>query len=167
MPAQERTAPRELEKDLLVWSAPARPFKRRSRDFYITVIAMAAIVGLVLFFVDGFLPVILIVSLIFLFYVLSTVPPENIDYKITNRGIKIAGKRTDWQNMNRFWTTRRFDTELLVVETFSLPGRLEIVISPELKGEIEKTLTKYLVHEEIPASVLDRSANWIARRLPS
>ena len=75
----ERT-PHEPERKLLDWSAPARPFKRMNREFWVTIIAMAAIVGLILFFAEGFMPVILIVSIIFLVYVLTTVEPENISF---------------------------------------------------------------------------------------
>lgn len=178
MPAQEEGAfkeeeprpvvvQREAEKDLLVWSAPARPFKRRNRDFYITIIAIAAIFSLVLFLVEGFLPVVLIVSLVFLFYVLSTVEPEKVEYKITNKGIKFAGKRTDWPMMTRFWFTKRFDVHLLVIETLVFPGRLELVIEPELEPEINRVCSRYLVNEEVPPSQLDKAANWFAKRLPT
>ena len=163
---QAQAARREAEKDLVVWTAQARPFKRRDRKFYITLIATAGIVGLILFLVEGFMPVILIISLVFLYYVMSTVEPENIEYKITNKGIKIVGKRTDWEIMTRFWFTRRFDSQLLVVETVTLPGRLELVIDPELKQEIKKALSNYLTEEEAAPSFLDRTANWFSQRLP-
>lgn len=157
---------REAEKDLVSWTAPARPFKRRDREFYITIIAIAGIVGLVLFLIEGFMPVILIISLVFLFYVLSTVEPENISYKITNQGIKVAERRTDWTIMGRFWFSRRFNSELLVVETLGLPGRMELVINSADKEEIKKALTPYLPEEEAPPSYLDKAANWFAGRLP-
>lgn len=157
---------KEEEKDLFVWRAPARPFKRRNREFYITLIAIAAVVGLILFLVEGFLPVILIISLVFLFYVMSTVPPEEIEYKVTTRGIKIADKRTDWNVMGRFWFSRRFDNDLLVVETFVLPGRLEVVVKSEIKDELKKTLSEYLIHEEVPPSVMDKAANWFSKKMP-
>ena len=92
------TLQREPERDLVTWTAPARPFKRRDRQFYVTTFAIAGIVSLVLFLAEGAMPVILIISLVFLYYVLSTVEPESIEYKITNRGIKIAGRLTPWQN---------------------------------------------------------------------
>ena len=158
---------REPEKDLVSWTAPARPFKRRDREFYITILAIAGIVGLVLFLIEGFMPVILIVSLVFLFYVLSTVEPENIEYKITNKGIKVVDKRTDWALMNRFWFSRRFDSELLVVETLGLPGRMELVINAGDKEEIRKALSSYIVEEEAPPSYLDKAANWFAKKLPN
>jgi hypothetical protein len=170
MAAQENPRPvvikRESEEELMSWRAPARPFKRRNREFYITIIAIAFIFGLVFFLIEGFLPVILIIALVFLVYVMSTVEPENIEYKITNRGIKIDSRRTDWDLMRRFWFTKRFDTQLLVIETTTLIGRLELVIQSELKPEITKTLSKYLIHEEVPPSYLDKATNWLTKRLP-
>jgi len=171
MPAQPSTLPnqeskREPEQDLFTWVAPARPFKRRDRNFYITIIAIAAVCGLVLFLVDGWIPVVLIVSLVFLFYVLSTVEPENIEYKITNQGVKIAGSRTDWELTRRFWFTKRFDSEVLVIETATLPGRLEFVIKPESKAQIQEAISKHIIFEEAPASFLDTAANWFAKRMP-
>lgn len=163
---EQQVSPLE-EKELLSWTAPSRPFKRRNRDFYVTIIAIAALVGLILFFVDGFMPVLLIISLVFLMYVLSTVEPEQIEYLITNRGIKIAGKRTDWESMGRFWFTKRFDSELLVIETGNLPGRMELVVLPERKDDLKKVLAEYLLHEEIPPSGLDKAANWFAKKLPN
>ncbi|MFZ5932740.1 MAG: hypothetical protein ACOYT7_01535 [Patescibacteria group bacterium] len=157
---------REPEKDLIIWTAPARPFKRRDREFYITVIAIAGIVGLILFLVEGFMPVILIVSLVFLFYVMNTVPPENIEYKVTNKGVKVAGKRTDWINLNRFWFSRRFDNELLVFESFTLPGRLELVVESKDKEELRKAITPYLPEEEVSPSYLDKAANWFSAKMP-
>ena len=156
----------EPERDLVVWTTTSRPFKRRNREFYVTIISIATVAGLVLFLVDGFLPVMLIISLVFLFYVLSTVEPDNIEYKITNYGIKIAGNLTPWNTMLRFWFTKRFDAEILVVQTFNLLGRLELIIIPEKKNEIEQTMKKYLTHEEAPPTFIDKSANWFAKKMP-
>lgn len=174
MPAREkkeetkirRSAERVPEKNLVSWRAPARPFKRRNREFYVTIIAIAALVGLILFLVEGFMPVILIISLVFLFYVLSTVEPEEIEYKVTNKGIKIADRRTDWDFILRFWFTRRFDNSLLIIETVNLPGRLEIVIDQSKKKEIRKNLFKYIPEEKTPPSTLDKAANWFSKKLP-
>jgi hypothetical protein len=175
MAAQEKSALKEEskeaevrvpEKDLVTWTAVSRPFKRRNREFYITLIAIAAIVGLVLFLAEGFMPVLLIISLVFLFYVLSTVEPEKIEYKITNRGIQIAGTKTEWNLISRFWFSRRFESQLLVIQTRNLSGRLELVIDPEKKEEIRKALLKYIPEEEVPPSGLDRAAVWFSKKLP-
>jgi len=165
-PVTGENAKTQEEKEILSWTAPARPFKRRNKDFYVTIIAIAGLVGLILFLVDGFMPVLLIISLVFLMYVMSTVEPEQIMYKITTRGIKVVDKRTDWDSMGRFWFTKRFDSELLVIEVAQLPGRMELVVPSERKEEIKKALDTYILHEEIPPSGLDKAANWIGKKLP-
>lgn len=162
----ETTPKIEPEKELVSWTAGARPFKKRNKEFYITLIAMAAVVGLILFLVEGWMPVILIISLIFLFYVMNTVEPETIEYKITNKGVRVAAKTTTWDSMRRFWFSRRFDSDLLIIETTYVPGRMELVIDPSKKEELKKILSKYLIEEEASPSFLDRSANWFTKRMP-
>ncbi len=156
----------EPEKDLVSWTAPARPFKRRDRQFYVTAFSIAGIVSLILFLAEGLMPVLLVISLVFLYYVLSTVEPEAIEYKVTNKGIKVAGRLTEWANFKRYWYSKRFDSELMIMETFGLPGRLEVVIKPDIKESLTKEMSAYIPYEEVPASTLDRLTNWFAGRLP-
>ena len=157
---------REPERDLVTWTAPARTFKRRGRKFYVTAFSMAGIISIIIFLAEGIMPVILIISLVFLYYVLSTVQPENIEYKITNRGIKIAGKETGWQYVVRFWFSLRLGSDLLIFDTVTLPGRMELVINPELKDTLKKEISAYVPYEEAPPSTLDKVTNWVAKKLP-
>ena len=165
---EEETGGQELvqEKELFVWSAPTRPFKRRDREFYITISVIAGIVGLILFFTEGLVPVILIISLIFLFYILSTVEPEVIEYKFTNKCIKIADTKVEWSLLTRFWFSRRYNSELLIFEKTTLPGRVELVIDGADKEKIREVLRKYVIEEETPLSFMDKSANWFSKKLP-
>jgi hypothetical protein len=157
---------REPERDLVVWTAPGRPFKRRDRQFYVTTFAIAGIVSLILFLAEGIMPVILIISLVFLYYVLSTVQPDNIEYKITTKGVKIASKLTEWQYLNRYWFTKRFDNELMIMDTVMLPGRIEFVINPEIKEKLKKEISAYIPYEEVPPATLDKITGWFAAKLP-
>lgn len=154
------------EKTLFSWKAPARPFKRRDREFYVTLIAIVGIVGLVLFLAEGFMPVILLSSLVFLFYVLNTVEPETIEYQITSQGIKIADKDTLWPYLTRFWFSRRYDDNLLILETSLIPGRIELVINHSDRQALKEILVKYLKEEVAPPSFLDKAANWFSKKLP-
>jgi hypothetical protein len=157
---------RESERDLVTWTALARPFKRRDRQFYVTTFAIAGIVSLVLFLAEGIMPVILIVSLVFLYYVLSTVQPEDVEYRVTTKGIRIAGKLTEWQYLIRYWITKRFDNELMIVDTIKLPGRIEFVINPEVKEKLKKEVSTYIPYEEVPPAALDKVTNWFAAKIP-
>jgi hypothetical protein len=162
----EEKTKNEPEKELFSWVAAERPFKRRNREFYVTVIAITVIVGLILLLTEGFMPVILLISLIFLFYILNTVEPEKIEYKITNKGIKVADKKTQWEVLTNFWITRRYDNELLVFGTLIVPGRMELVINSSDKEKIKEIISKYVSNEETPPSGLDKAANWFAKKLP-
>lgn len=158
---------REPEREIIVWTAPGRPFKRRNNQFYVTIFAIAGIIGLVLFFAEGIMPVLLIIALMFLYYVLSTVEPEKVEYKVTNKGIKIADKLTEWQFLNRFWFSERFGTSLVVIETFQIPGTMEIVINPEIKERLKKEISAYIPYEAVaPSSNYDKVTNWFTSKLP-
>ncbi len=152
------------EKNLFAWKAPARSYKKKGRDFWVRLMVVVSIFAFILFLIEGVMPVILLVSLLFLFYVLSTVEPERIDYTITNRGIKMAGKRTDFQIFNRFWFAKRLNNDLLVFETTQLPGRLELVVHLKDKEKIRKTLSEYLTEEVASPSNLDRVAGWVSKK---
>ena len=157
---------REPEKDLVVWLALARPFKKRDRKFYVTVISLVGVMSLIFFLAEGVMPVILLISLFFLFYVMNTIPPETVEYKITTRGISVAGKKIDWSMLGRFCFVQKEDLETLVVETATFPGRMELIIASSKKEEIRKALSSYLPEEEIPPSSLDKVAGWISKKLP-
>jgi len=164
--APSRILRREPEKTLFSWKAPVRPFKRRDREFWITVGVIAVIFGLILFLIEGVMPVVLIIAIVFLYYVLSTVVPEEIEYGITNRGIKIVDKTTSWELLTRYWFSKRYNSKLLIFEMITLPGRLELVINEKDKENLRKQLNKYVFEEEVSPSNLDRSANWFSKKFP-
>lgn len=157
---------REAERELIAWIAPSRPFKRRDKQFFVTTFAMAGIVGLILFLAEGIMPVLLIISLVFLYYILSTVEPENIEYRLTTKGVKIANKLTPWHVLNHFWFSKRFDSELLVIDTIIIPGRMELVIDSSVKEKLKKEISAYIpeeLHEETP---LDKLISWVTSKIP-
>lgn len=170
MPAETREnteKPRYVpERDLVVWEAPSRPFKRRGREYYVSLFAIVALVGFIFLIVEGIMPVILLVSLTFLFYVLSTVRPERIQYKITNKGIRLAGNILEWDIITNFWFSGRGESSVLTVETLKFPGKLELVIEGEKKEEIRKILLDYIPEEKTPPSSGEKMLSWVSKRIP-
>ena len=121
--------------------------------------------SIVLFIAEGIMPVVLLVSLIFLFYILSTVPPENIAYEITNKGIKLAGKETPWGSVSSFYITSKPGGEVLIFDTTFFPGRMELVINPDLKDALKKEVSAYTPYKEKTPSLLDKLIGWMTRKL--
>ena len=69
------TMVQEPLRDLLVWRSAARPFKARDREYYTTIGAIVLLVAIILIFIREWLAIGVFVSLGFLSYVLSSVPP--------------------------------------------------------------------------------------------
>jgi len=138
----------EVEKDIFTWTAPSRPFIQRNREFWVKVIAISSVFAFILFIVEGAMPVLLMISLIFLFYVLSTVRPENIEYKITNLGVKIGGVTNRWEYIQRFWFSKRGNDHVLILDLPTLSGNLELVYNVKDKDEIRFALKKFIPEEE-------------------
>lgn len=154
------------EKVLFSWTAAERPFKKRTREFWVSISAIASIGSLILFLIEGPISVILIISLIFLFYMLSTVEPQIIKYEITNYSINVANTRNDLNSFSRYWFGQRFGIDILILETFSLPGRLELVIHSKDKEAIKKALEEYLVQEEATPDNIEKASSWLSGRIP-
>jgi hypothetical protein len=167
IPATEGTKKKLIEeKDIYSWKAPSRPFKRRNREYFITIIAMAAIVALVLFFAEGFMPVLLIVALVFLYYTLNTVEPEEIIFSITNTGVRIADRKIEWEIVKKYWFSKKMDTQVLVLGLGIIPGRMDLVINPGDEERIRKAMKGHAPEEETPPSQIDKTIDWVSGKLP-
>lgn len=165
-PEPKEGALKTKEELLFHWVSPARPFKKRNREFFTTIAALGFLIGLILFFIDGVLPVAVVLALVFLVYVLASVEPEQVEHRITNKGVVFAGKRYAWDELGRFWFTQRFGNDLLIVEIFKLPGRLEIVVAPQDMLEIRKHLEPRLEFEKVAPDFVDKAAGWISKKVP-
>lgn len=174
VPEPQTTEPQPIEvmsvrqlKILFNWKAPLRPFKKRDKEFWTTVLAIIFLLSLILFFVKEWFLIAAIFSLAFLYYVLSTVPPEEIEYRITNKGIAFEDRSYDWEFLWRFWFSDKYEQRLLNIDTrLSLPGRLSFVIKKEDETRIKEILEKYLLNEEAELTFFDKASAWLAKKVP-
>ncbi|MEI8067933.1 MAG: hypothetical protein WCG91_03240 [Candidatus Shapirobacteria bacterium] len=155
------------EKVIFEWEAAERSFKTRDRDFWITAIAILVLVGIILFFVKEFFLIIALISILFLYYVLSTVPPSNIKNKITNRAVYFGELRYDWTLLSRFWFKDSLNSELLQFETnLRFPRQVSIVINKEDKEKIKDIVVKKIPLVQDSPGFTDKLTKWFADRLP-
>jgi len=153
------------EKILFTWKAAERPFKKREKSFWLRVFTISVLFGTILYIAEGVMPVVLLIAILFLFYILSTVPPHTIEYAVTNKGIKIAQSLNEWPNLLRFWFSQRMGYDLLVFDTTMLPGRLELIIESKDKEKLKQVISKYIVEEQQPATNLDKASDWVSEKI--
>ena len=144
-----------------------RPFKRRDREFWTTIIAIVILVGLILFFVKEWFLIAAIISLTFVYYVLSTVEPEKDEYRITNRGLIYGGQTYPWENINQFWFSEKYGQKVVNFEIREgFINRITILVGEGDKAKIKEILLKFIIEEEIKPNFLDKAADWIQKKIP-
>jgi hypothetical protein len=161
--AMKKTEP---ERDLFQWTAPNRPFKRRNREFFTTVFLIVFLVSLILFFANQFLPIAVVLALGFLTYVLSSVPPEMVTNKITTYGVHSGTHMSFWDEMGRYWMTKKYGHYILHVETIRFPYRMMLLFTDAEKPEVEKLMDRYLIKESPEPTFIDKAADWLQEKVP-
>lgn len=153
---------------LVEWEAASRPFKQRSREFYRTAASIAFLLIIILFFIREFLLIGVVVAVLFVMYVLSTVPPERLKNRITTLGIDTGGHFHKWEEMNTFWFDARYGQRMLVVHMLvNFPNHLQLMLENAPETEIKKILSERLPFKEKPdRTFLDNAADWLARKIP-
>jgi len=163
------TSPAQPEqlKSLLVWRAPSRLFKKRDREFFSTLIAIAFLIGVILFFIKEWFAIVVLVAFAFLSYIYSTVEPEEIDYEITNRGINVHGTSYFWEEMGRFWFDEKMKQQVLYIERpVAFPYRLVILLGKQDPKKITEILTKYLLQEQPEKTWTEKAGSWLSEKVP-
>ncbi len=157
---------REL-KTLLSWKAPIRPFKRRDKEFWTTAGSIAFLLAVILFFIKEWVLIIVIIAIMFVYYVLSHVQPEEIEHSITNRGIRFAGKDYPWEALTQFWFSEKFGEKILNVQTLVMyPGRLQMLLGKTTEKQIADILKKYLLQETPEPTAIEKTTDWFSKKVP-
>mgnify|MGYP006266000241 CR=1 FL=1 len=165
-PLGDRVPKMVQEEVLLEWIAPSRPFKKHNRQFYSTVGVIAALIALILFFAGQVLPVAVVVAVVFLTYVMYSIPPGDITYKFTTYGIRIEDELYYWEEMGRFWIKERFDKPVLYIEVARFPNRLTILLGDIQKQDMEAILSEVLLNQEPPPTSYEKAAKWLHDKIP-
>lgn len=162
------TLKNEEMKNLLEWRSPSRPFKKRDRDYFTTIGAMVFLIVVILFFIKEWLLIGAILSFTFLVYILNTIPPEEIDNKITNKGITSANHTYLWSDLREFWFAQKFNQTVLVVQTkMNFPKRILILLGTASLGSVKEALLPYLTFKETPEkNWMDNAGEWLSKRVP-
>ncbi len=157
------------EETLVEWDAPARPFKKHNRQFFSTVLIIAVLISLILFFAGQVLPVAVVISVVFLIYVTAVIPPQNVHYKLTNYGIYVDKEAFSWLVMGRFWFDDKAGQRVLEIELYKFPGRLTFVLiegqTPREK-DLEGALSEILIKEKPQLTTYEKIAAWLKDKIP-
>lgn len=165
MNAPERSHTKD-EEVYASWSSPSRLFKKRDREFFVNIGAIVFLLSVILVFVREFVLIATVLSIVFLIYVLSTVPPEEIDHRITNLGIESGGHFYRWEECADFWFEEQWGQHMLVLRLFMAP-RVIILLADQSRDKIRERVAQHIPFREQPDRTwVDNAARWITEKIP-
>lgn len=160
------TTGRKPQETLLSWSSPSRLFKKRDKEYFTNIGAIVFLLVIILVFAREFLLIAAVVSIVFLIYVLSTVPPENVDHKITNLGIESAGHYYRWEELGEFWFEEQWGQTMVLLRPM-FGSRIIILLADQDKKRVRELIAEHIPFREKPEkSWVDNASRWLTEKIP-
>lgn len=161
-----RVSDEKKEEVLLTWSSPSRLFKKRDREYFVNIGAIVFLLSIILVFAREFVLIAVVLSIVFLIYVLSTVPPEEVSHRITNLGIESAGHFYRWEELADCWFEEQWGQIMLVLRPYMAPRSI-ILLGNQDKHKVRELVAKYIPVREHPEKTwVDNAASWLTRKIP-
>jgi hypothetical protein len=165
---QEETENDYFEIEPLEWNAPGRPFKKRSKQFYLTSLLIMLLVEVILFLFSQYLLMVVVLSLVFVAFALAAVPPKDFHYRISSEGVMIEDGFFIWRELYDFYFKNRDGVKTLHLGTHAfLPGELIVTLGDMDEEEVKQALLPYLPYREhVKPTVVEKSADWLTKNFP-
>jgi len=164
---EELRAQVKQAKALIAWKSKSRPFQKRGKDYFLSLLLLLLLFIFIALITREFLLIAVGVSLIFVAFVLAKVEPGEIEHKITKNGIVSGNHAYLWEELKYFWFSKKAGSEILNIETrLRFPARLIILVDTVSVAGVKNLLSKYLPFREVPEfTFLDRWADRLAKLL--
>jgi len=155
-------------EDLLVWTAPSRPYRKKDRSFYTVALVLIVLGGLVALPISGPLFGVALMALLFVAFVLDRMPPEDIGYKISTQGVTVDNHFYHWHDLDSFWLGDKDNHELMYIRThYRYPALLMVVLGPVTENQIKGVVAHFLPFQEIaPKSMLEDWSKSLQKHFP-
>jgi hypothetical protein len=154
---------------LFNWASPERVFVPRNLKWFGNVGLIVLVLLLIALFLQEFLLMGAILAVVFVVYVLATIPPQRIEHRITTQGVISNEHSFLWDELADFWFTEKQNQHLLIIRTFlRFPYQLSLVIHKDDEATLRNLLVKYIpFREAIHKSWVDRAEEWVTKKLSS
>ena len=155
-------------KTYLAWNSPGRPFRKRSRQFYLNGLLIMFLLLVVSFLFSQYLLMVVIVSLVFLSFVLNSVPPHDFHFRITSEGITIENHSFLWEELYDYYFKKQEGQDVIKVRTRAfLPGELTLTLGDLTKQHIQSVMLQFLPYREsIQPSFMEKAGEWLSKTFP-
>lgn len=153
---------------ILEWSAPGRPFRKRSKQYYLTTVLIMLLIEIILFLFSQYMLMLVVLSLVFVAFALNTVSPSNFKYRMSSEGITVEDHFFLWQELYDFYFKKREGVDVLHIRTHAfIPGELTLTLGEIDREHVKSALLPYLPYREfVKPTFMDKSADWLTKNFP-
>jgi hypothetical protein len=161
---------RDQPKTVYSWKSEAMIFAQKSRDFYSTVLVFAVLIGIVLFFIEGLMPVLMVAAVVFFIFVSMRRQPDIIENAIREDGLSSGEKSYAWSEVSSYWIEKREGRDVVRVMMRNWPWHLAMVL-PQNAKNIDVAHVRKILDDHVPMIVpemtgTDRFIEWFKKRFP-
>ncbi|MEK7186550.1 MAG: hypothetical protein AAB675_04295 [Patescibacteria group bacterium] len=155
-------------RTLLSWHAPGRPFRKRTKQYYLTALLIMLLVQIILFLFSQYILMIVVLSLVFVSFVLASVPPHDFHYRISSEGITVEDHFFLWQELYDFYFKKVEGSDVLHIRTKAfIPGILIISLGEIDVEHAKAVVLPYLPYREfVKPTFMESSGEWLSRNFP-
>ncbi|OGG01606.1 hypothetical protein A2Z33_07490 [Candidatus Gottesmanbacteria bacterium RBG_16_52_11] len=154
------------EEVYLRWTSPSRLFKPRNREFFTNIGAIVFLLMVILVFAREFALIAAVLGVVFFIYVTSTVPPEDVEHRLTNLGLDSAGHFYRWEEFVEFWFEEQWNQGHIVLRPIFGP-LVQVLLGKENREKVRAIIAKHVPYREEPQkSWVDNAATWLSEKVP-
>lgn len=155
-------------RTLLSWRASGRPFRKKSKEYFLSSALILILIEIVLFLFSQYELMMAAGALYFMSLVLSTVPPKDFHYKISTEGVMVEDRFFIWTELYDFYFKRLEQVEVLVIRTQALiPGELQMVMGETSREHVRQILVNFLPYREIVRpTFMEKAGDFLSRNFP-
>jgi uncharacterized membrane protein YobD (UPF0266 family) len=158
--------PKQPTDDLLVWDAPVRPFKKRDRVYYQTIIALAFLLVVISFFLHEWLLIGSILAVVFVSYVLAAVPPFVILNKLTRKGVWTGETFFNYSEISQYWFENQLESVVMIL-LLKNNSRVFLVVPDNKKEKVKEIMGNNVVFREKPLkNFISKIGDWMKQKIP-
>lgn len=156
------------ELTILEWSAPGRPFRKRTKQYFLTALLIMLLVEVIAFLFSQYLLMIVILSLVFVAFSLAIVPPKDFHYRISAEGIMIEDRFFLWKELYDFYFKNVDGVNTLHIRTEAyIPGELILTLGNLSKEDVKKALISFIPYREyVKPTFMEKSGEWLSKNFP-
>lgn len=153
---------------LLSWQGSGRPFQKKGKTYFATGLLIMLLVEIILFLFSQYMLMMVVVSFVFLAFVLASTPPRDFHYRISSEGIMVEDHFYLWQELYDFYFKKTHGVMVMHVRThFLIPGELTITLGDISPAHVKSIMLPYLPYREyVKPTFMEKSGDWLAKTFP-